>query len=231
MTTQQLLAAYWLDGEHDENPFVKQLERLKQLRDDKIAGVTHPDVGAVPHAKQRLLLQQYAQQKRYSVSDIQLDEAADHLTGRLVQGDAEQWVVCVCYWGHPNATWNVMMDALMLAENDDHLVTIARGPAEHLLSYYGSMVPRFVNRSRRDPCFKRMLTGVWRHRMSDRVWSRLRVIQLEVADPLPGGPHKVLEHGRSLDTIREEDRGTDDKGRYRLNADGCWDVPGRDRVH
>jgi len=138
------------------------------------------------------------------------------------KGDVDQWVTFITFFAHPNALWNFMLDAVAAAENDDQLEKIAASLAEHILAHYGSTIPRFEAQALRDSRFKRMLTGVWRHRMSDHVWMRLRAIQSDVHAPLSN--MIPLEHGVDYmsDSLSQDDRKHDDKGRYILQADGDW---------
>ncbi len=196
VTVEQLLAAFWLDSENQEYPPKPPLERLRQ----------------------------FAEERRYAISDADLQEAADHLSGKLAGGEADGWVVFICFWGHPRALWNFMIDAVAMADNDGHLEKIAACLAEHILAHYGSMIPHFEFWAKKDCTFKRMLTGVWRHRMSDDVWMRLRAIQAEVPDPLSN--LIALEQGVEYmaDTMSAEDRKNDDKTgcRYCRDSDGKW---------
>jgi hypothetical protein len=89
-------------------------------------------------------------------------------------------------FARPEDQWTFIRTAMARAETDDELGAIAAGPVEHLLSYHG---PAYIGRVEEwaagDARVARMLTGVWRHLMSDEVWARLRAIQLAVADKLP----------------------------------------------
>ncbi len=115
-----------------------------------------------------------------------------------------------------------MLNAVAFAETEDHLGRIACGLAEILLAHYGSLMPLFEERARKDPKFARMLTGVWRHRMSDEVWMRLRALQAAVElplsqmIPLENGIDYMAEH------LKPDDRSTPDKGRYSRDAAGNW---------
>lgn len=195
-TVGQLLAAYWLQ----DDP--KTLDERKGIE----------------------CLRQFADGKRLLVSDAVLQQAVHHLNGGLAKGDVGQWIVLICFWGHPHAIWDFMLDALSVAESDEHLGKIATGLAEHILAHYGSMMPYFEEYARADSRFKRMLTGVWRHRMSDDVWMRLRAMQAEVSDPL--STMIPLEHGVEYmaHSLSREDRVNEDKSRcrYRRDAEGNW---------
>ncbi len=115
-----------------------------------------------------------------------------------------------------------MLEAVTAADNDDHLEAVAAGLAEHILAHYGSMIPLFEKQARKDRRFKRMLTGVWRNRMSDDVWLRLRTIQSDVPDPLSN--MLPLQHGVEYmsDNLSKEDRQKADKGRFVRDSQGIW---------
>lgn len=193
ITVEELLATYWLDS---ENHIVAPGRTAETLR-------------------------RYCEKRGLAASDSILEKAAGHLDG-FGKGDVDQWVVHVCFFAHPHTLWNFMIDALRVAETNGHLQKIAAGLAEHILSSYGSMIPYFEARAREDSRFKRMLTGAWRHRMSDRVWMRLRAIQAEVPEPLSN--MIPLENGSDYmsDSLKPGDRETDDKGRFVRDADGKW---------
>lgn len=169
-------------------------------------------------------LRSFVRQRELQVSDQVLEKASDFLHSGFSKGDVEQWIVFICFWWHPHALWNFTIDAMAAAENDDDFGRIAVGLAEHILAHYGSMMPYFEARAAVDPDFKRMLTGVWRHRMSADVWTRLRALQAEVPDPLGNmiPLAKGVEYG--ADRLKLSDRSTDDKGRYRRDSSGEWQV-------
>lgn len=190
MTTEKLLVSYWLNSENQTNSPQNSIECLRQ----------------------------FAKEKNYMVSDKAFLEAAHHLDGELTKGDVDQWIVFVCFLGHPHALWNLMLDAVTVADSDKHLGKIAVGLAEHILAHYGSMISHFEKQALRDHRFKRMLTGVWRHRMSDNVWARLRVMQSNI--PAPLSTMDPLEYG--VEHLGREDRENADKGPYLRDANGDW---------
>jgi hypothetical protein len=66
------------------------------------------------------------------------------------------------------------------------LQAIAAGPLESFLGRFDGEVIDMVEReATRDEKFRRVLTGVWKHGMSDSTWHRVRAIQRAVAAPLP----------------------------------------------
>lgn len=169
-------------------------------------------------------LRRFSKDRDLAVSASVLKQAADHLNGALSKGDVDRWVTMICFWSHPHTLWNFMLDTVAAADNDDHLGKIAASLAEHILAHYGSMIPLFEMQAFKDKRFKRMLTGVWRHRMSDRVWARLRQLQADIPNPLP--TMTPLKHGVDYmsEALKPEDRENDDKGRYMRAPDGTWIV-------
>ena len=194
LTVDALMATYWLNTEEQINTSKSNLEHLRQ----------------------------FAEERNLVISEAGLQEAADHLDVELAGRNVNGWVVFISFFGHPHNLWNFMLDAVLAAKNDEHLLKIAAGPAEHILAHYGSMVPYFEEQARRDRKFKRMLTGVWRHRMSDDVWMRLRAIQSDVPDPFSS--MIPLDQGIAYmaDSLSQADRENDDKGMYRRDAKGEW---------
>jgi hypothetical protein len=157
-----------------------------------------------------------------TITDDMSVEAADILNRTLADDDVDLWVVGLCFFGHPDTIWKFIIDAMEVAETDDHLAKIAAGPVEHLLAHYGSLIPLFERMASRDPRFARMLTGAWRHRMSDDVWMRLRRLQATARDPLP----TMIPLSKGVEYMAEEmspeDRITPDKGLFRLGPDNKW---------
>jgi len=190
----KLLASYWLDTKD----FIKKSDSSAPA------------------------LRQFAERRGFSVSDEDLQKAAVHLDGEMSEGDPNRWVVFICFFGHPHALWNFMMDAMSVASCSNDYHKIATELAEHILAHYGSMIGYFEKIAKADNRFVHMLTGVWRHRMSDDVWMRLRAIQAQDCDPLP--MMIPLENGVDYmaHSLSEEDRTSPDKGRYILDAEGNW---------
>ena len=194
MTTEQLLAAFWLDGDLQPDNNATKLQQLTS----------------------------FVEKRQFRTADDAVENAAKHLQVRFVKEDVRTWVCWLSFMGHPHAIWNFMLNAVCLAKTDDQLWRIASDLAEILLAHYGSLMPFFENQARKDPKFARMLTGAWRHRMCDDVWVRLRVLQAEVETPLPqvisleNGLEYMARH------VSQSDRDTLDKGRYSPDAKGNW---------
>lgn len=153
-------------------------------------------------------------------------EAADRAARLLGPDDSPDrvalWVVRLCFFGHPEAIWNFMIDAMTVARSDEDLGTIAAELAEHLLAHYGSMIALTERQAARDPAFARMLTGVWRHRMADSVWTRLRAVQAAVPDPLRSMIPLTMGAEETGASLTAGDRTRKNKGLYVLGPDGRW---------
>jgi len=191
---EQLLACYWLTNENEYEG-----TPLQQL-------------------------ERFIFESPYTLPLETIREAAKHLDGNPLVSDIDSWVTFVCFLGHPGGSWNFMLNAMEFAVNDAHLEKVATWLAEHLLAHYGSLLPDFEQRAADHPQFKRMLTGVWRHRMSDNVWMRLRELQAEVSNPLS----TMIPLDRGLDymadSLSPEDRKDADKGKYFLDERGSWEL-------
>jgi len=83
----------------------------------------------------------------------------------------------------PEAGWSVTLELIVAAPDDLTLANVAAGPLEDLLTHEAE---RFIDRvelqARRDPKFRRCLTGVWGLPASIR--DRVLKYTSTVADPL-----------------------------------------------
>ena len=97
------------------------------------------------------------------------DNTSEHQVG--------QWVVSMNFNAPPDLQWHFLLTAVRLAATDSHFGHIAAGPLEHLLGWHGDEYIDLVERqAHSDPKFERMLTGLWRYRMSDDVWTRVQAL-------------------------------------------------------
>jgi tetratricopeptide (TPR) repeat protein len=83
--------------------------------------------------------------------------------------------------------WDLILELIAEApENDQVLQFIAAGPLESFLGRFdATVINRVETEAARDPKFRRVLSGVWKHGMSDAVWERVRALQATVREPLP----------------------------------------------
>lgn len=79
----------------------------------------------------------------------------------------------------PEEAW-ITIDAIRHATNDNKLLALlAAGHLEDLLATHGEkFIDRFENLAKTDEDFRRLLGGVWRHDMPDKLWSRVKAIAL-----------------------------------------------------
>jgi len=103
------------------------------------------------------------------------------------ESDMRQAVVWMNFTAGPDEQWQFICSAVGQADSDDDLRHIAAGPVEHLLGTHGAdAITRVETRAAADGSFARMLTGVWKHTMTDEVWARVQAIQANVSEPLTG---------------------------------------------
>lgn len=101
------------------------------------------------------------------------------------ESEAGQAVVSMNFTARAQLQWQFILTAVSLAESDTELSYIAAGPVEHLLGWHGEDYIGLVEeQAAANPKFARMLTGVWRYRMSEEVWSRVEQLKAQVTEPL-----------------------------------------------
>jgi hypothetical protein len=107
-------------------------------------------------------------------SDVSNDEA-----------EIGQAVVSMNFTARPELQWQFILMAVSLAQSDDELGHIAAGPMEHLLGWHGEdYINPVEGQAATSAKFARALTGVWRNKMSDEVWSRVERLKAQVKEPL-----------------------------------------------
>jgi hypothetical protein len=91
------------------------------------------------------------------------------------------------FYGQLYPLWSLILQLVEESPcNDSILQAIAAGPLESFLGKFDSEAIEMVEReATQDEKFRRVVTGVWKHRMSDSTWNRVREIQRTVATPLP----------------------------------------------
>ena len=95
-------------------------------------------------------------------------------------------VILMNFTADPDDQWQFIRSAVAHADSDEELSAIAAGPVEHLLGWHGENVIAWVEaQAAEDGVFARMLTGVWKYKMTDEVWARVQALQGRVSDPLP----------------------------------------------
>ncbi|OED47217.1 hypothetical protein AB838_16635 [Rhodobacteraceae bacterium (ex Bugula neritina AB1)] len=164
----------------------------------------------------------------YSVAFDILHEAANEIAYAEGSGDIDGWMALASFAWHPDQIWKLLLDGVELSDGDAQLTLVATFLAEPLLSHYGSCLPLFAEQVTTDPKFERMITGIWRAKMSDRVWARLRVLQAHAPDPLAsmlpiGEPES--ETNSAAESLSRADRMNDDKGLFYRDIAGAWFRP------
>ena len=110
------------------------------------------------------------------VTEEEWDELAQIWMSEL-RGDSSATITAMNFSASPALQWQFILKAAKYAESDDELFTIAAGPVEHLLGTHGTdFIDQVEKLAERDAKFSRLLTGVWKHTMTDEVWNRLHAI-------------------------------------------------------
>lgn len=98
------------------------------------------------------------------------------------ESDVGQSVVMMNFTAKPEHQWQFILAAVAQASDEQH-GRIAAGPVEHLLGWHGaSYIDEVERRAEADPKFARMLSGVWKYRMSDDVWARVEALKAKYGD-------------------------------------------------
>jgi hypothetical protein len=104
------------------------------------------------------------------------------------EADVGQSVVMMNFTATPEQQWQFILAAVASA-SDEELGHIAAGPMEHLLGKHGeSYIDEVERRATADPRFARMLSGVWKYRMTDEVWVRVVALKARFPDSSAARP-------------------------------------------
>ena len=105
------------------------------------------------------------------------------LSGASSDEDLGQKVVLMNFTASPDQQWKFLVAAVNSARTDDHLMAIAAGPLEHLLTKHGDEYISLVElESKNSKAFANAVAGVWRYSMNNDVWSRVQAIQATVEE-------------------------------------------------
>ena len=75
---------------------------------------------------------------------------------------------------NPEDLWSFVLKVLEKAPDKKVLSVLAAGPLEELISHVGmTFIVRIEAEARRNPAFRHLLGGVWRHGASEEIWSRV----------------------------------------------------------
>jgi hypothetical protein len=93
-------------------------------------------------------------------------------------GGVGQSVTQMNFTARPEHQWKLILASISRAESDEELGHIAAGPIEHLLGWHGERYIHNVEKQvEANPKFARAMTGVWKYKMSEEIWARVRAIQ------------------------------------------------------
>ena len=77
----------------------------------------------------------------------------------------------------PELAWPIIEEILHIDSSDRMLAIVAAGPVEDLLAHHGAaFIERIEKLAGREPIFRKMLGGVWRSKISEDVWKRLKAV-------------------------------------------------------
>jgi hypothetical protein len=86
-------------------------------------------------------------------------------------------------WSRPEDGWALILELIEAAPDDRVLASVAAGPLEDLLKNQpDQFIDRVEIQARRDPKFRRCLTGVWG--LSEKARDRLMKYISTIKDPL-----------------------------------------------
>jgi hypothetical protein len=109
---------------------------------------------------------------------------------------AVQRITAMTFMSKPESQWEVILEAVRQASDDDDLGHIAAGPIEGLLGRHGpAWIERVETQAQQDQKFARAITGVWKYTMNDDVWERVKTVKsLVPADQwLPAGLQELAK--------------------------------------
>ena len=120
---------------------------------------------------------------------------SDYLTGCRTQDpkfkDAQLRITAMTFMSKPQLQWEVILEAVTQASDDEDLGHISAGPIEGLLGRHGeAWIAQVETQAWQDPKFARAITGVWKYMMKDDVWERVKAVKSLI--PL----HEWLPEGR-----------------------------------
>jgi hypothetical protein len=99
--------------------------------------------------------------------------------------EAALTVTAMTFKSPPEAQWEMVLEAIRQARDDEDLRHVGAGPIEGLLGRHGEACIALVEaQATSDPKFARAMTGVWQYTMTDAVWARVRHLQSRVPNPL-----------------------------------------------
>ena len=125
---------------------------------------------------------------------------ADYLAGCRTKDpkykDAQLRITAMTFMSKPEVQWDVILEAIRQAIDDNDLGHIAAGPIEGLLGRHGNAwIDRVEAQAKQNPKFARAVTGVWKYMMPVDVWDRVKSVKELVPrdDWLPAGLHELAK--------------------------------------
>jgi hypothetical protein len=77
----------------------------------------------------------------------------------------------------PDLAWPIIKEILHIDSSDAMLAYVAAGPIEDLLAQHGTaFIERIEELAGRDPIFRKALGAVWRSKIPEDVWKRLKAV-------------------------------------------------------
>ena len=109
------------------------------------------------------------------------ENAEDDSTGAL------EAITALTFTADIEEQWGMILELIAETTDDDSILqSIAAGPLEGFLGRFDeAVIERVEAEAASNFKFCRVLSGVWKHGMTDPVWLRVRTIQATVNDPLP----------------------------------------------
>jgi hypothetical protein len=93
---------------------------------------------------------------------------------------ASGFVVPMNFTASAESQW-CFIESVFRLGNDETMGHLAAGPVEQLLSKHGdAYIERFETLARSDARFAQMLSGCYKHMMSDAVWDRICAVRKDV---------------------------------------------------
>jgi hypothetical protein len=121
---------------------------------------------------------------------------------------AMQRITMMTFLSKPELQWEVILEAIQQATDDEDLGHIAAGPIEGLLGRHGAAwIDRFEAETNQNPKLARAITGVWKYMIKDDVWERVKSLKSIVPMDrwLPAGIQELSK--RRSDEAQRKDQG------------------------
>ena len=103
-----------------------------------------------------------------------------YLPKREKEGSPYFWAFVKLYdlvRDEPEHAWRTIEEILRMDSCDAMLAYVAAGPVEDLLVHHGAeFIERVEEQAGRDPIFRKMLGAVWRNKISEDIWKRLKAV-------------------------------------------------------